>query len=183
MLSLLAAVSTVLAKRAVATEADIFAGNEAARPDYVKQLEESFGLPSQNGFGSTVLYATAKSREELEGLAKLAYRHFTGELWDKWGETAWMGQWRIVHERTTQRDIMAELRALDDPLLRSSVDMLLDGTENPASGKGALSAAFDDLAVHNLLIFAIGDGGAMSGLLVAVRRANDEATFVVFLMD
>jgi hypothetical protein len=51
------------------------------------------------------------------------------------------------------------------------------------SGQAALSAAFDDPAVRDLLVFNLGDGGAMSGVLFAARRVNGEATFLVFLMD
>ena len=60
---------------------------------------------------------------------------------------------------------------------------MLNGTENPDASKGALVEAFDDPAVENLLVFNVGDGRAMSGILVAARRANGEATFLVFLMD
>ena len=46
------------------------------------------------------------------------------------------------------------------------------------------AAAFDDPAVTELRVFNLGDGEAMSGLLVAGRRqATGEATFLVFLMD
>jgi hypothetical protein len=94
-----------------------------------------------------------------------------------------MGSWRLVHERASDRDVLAELAALEDPQARSGADMLLNATENPASGQAALSAAFDDPAVQDLLVFSLGDGGAMSGVLVAARRVNGEATFLVFLMD
>jgi threonine dehydratase len=61
--------------------------------------------------------------------------------------------------------------------------MLMNATEDPASGQAALSVAFDDPTVQDLLVFSIGDGGAMSGILIAARRVNGEATFLVFLMD
>jgi hypothetical protein len=61
--------------------------------------------------------------------------------------------------------------------------MLMNATEDPASGQAALLAAFNDPAVQDLLVFGLGDGGAMSGVLVAARRVNGEATFLVFLMD
>ncbi len=47
----------------------------------------------------------------------------------------------------------------------------------------ALAAAFDDPAVTELRVFNLGDGGAMSGILVAARRATGDATFLVFLLD
>jgi hypothetical protein len=56
--------------------------------------------------------------------------------------------------------------------------------ENAEAARAALSAAFDDPAVTELRAFNLGDGGAMSGLLVAGRRApGGESAFLVFLMD
>jgi hypothetical protein len=37
--------------------------------------------------------------------------------------------------------------------------------------------------VAELRVFNLGDGEAMSGLLVAGRRASGDATFLAFLMD
>ena len=52
------------------------------------------------------------------------------------------------------------------------------------AARAALSAAFDDPKVSELRVFNLGDGEAMSGLLVAGRRgASGESTFLVFLMD
>ncbi len=94
-----------------------------------------------------------------------------------------MGPWRLIHARASDRDVVVELGGLEDPQARSSAEMLLNATEDPVSGQAALSAAFDDPSVQDLLVFSLGDGGAMSGVLVAARRTNSEATFLVFLMD
>jgi hypothetical protein len=163
--------------------AEVFAEGQSPRPDYVRALEERFGSPNRNGFGSTVLFGTATNHDDLVRLARDAYRYFAGDLWDKWGEAAWMGAWRLVFERTTSRDVVAELSKLPDPQARSSADVVLDGTEDPVSSRAVLAEAFDHPAVEDLLVFTIGDGGAMSGLLVAARRTGGEATFLVFLMD
>jgi hypothetical protein len=62
--------------------------------------------------------------------------------------------------------------------------MILDNIEGAAQARAALAAAYDDPAVTELRVFNLGDGEAMSGLLVAGRRqATGEATFLVFLMD
>jgi len=59
-----------------------------------------------------------------------------------------------------------------------------DDVENAEAARAALSAAFDDSAVTEFLVYNVGDGGAMAGLLVAGRRAETgEATFLVFLLD
>ena len=62
--------------------------------------------------------------------------------------------------------------------------MILEGVEGAEQARAALAAAYDDPAVTELRVFNLGDGEAMSGLLVAGRRgATGEATFLVFLMD
>ena len=107
-----AATACLMINPAAGVGAEVFAQGQAPRPGYVRALEERFGPPNRNGFGSTVLFGTASNRTDLARLARDAYRHFVGDLWDRWGEAAWMGSWRHVFERTTSRDIIAELSML-----------------------------------------------------------------------
>ncbi len=150
------------------------------------QLEAAYGGPSQSGFGSGVFRETLHSTDDLTQAALSTYKTFVGPLWDRFGEPAWMGPWREVYVRNagTTPDIAAELRAITDPDARLSVPMILDTIDRPDAARAALSAAFDDSAVTELRVFNLGDGAAMSGLLIAARRgASDEAGFLVFLMD
>jgi Asp/Glu/hydantoin racemase len=97
-----------------------------------------------------------------------------------------MGPWKEVHARQVgaKPDIVAELRGITDRDARSSVPMILDKIDDAEGARAALAAAYDDPAVTELRVFNLGDGGAMSGLLVAGRRqATGVATFLVFLMD
>ena len=97
-----------------------------------------------------------------------------------------MGPWRAVSARKAgaTQDIVAELRDIADSDARRSVPMLLDDIDGANTARAALSAAFDDPAVTELRVFNLGDGEAMSGLLLAGRRgASGETTFLVFLMD
>lgn len=168
----------------IVVHAEDWGSPDPKRPLYVEALETQYGAPSQSGFGSSVLFASAvNSRAELERLALAAYRHFTGELWDKWGEAAWMGPWRLLLARSAAGDIAADLRQLSDPVAQSSGNMLLETVPDPNAAQASLAAAFDHAAVRDLLVFNLGDGGAMSGLLIAARRENGEAVFLVFLMD
>jgi hypothetical protein len=58
--------------------------------------------------------------------------------------------------------------------------MILNDVDGAEAARAALSAAFDDSAVTELMVYNVGDGGAMSGLLVAGRRAETgEATFLL----
>jgi hypothetical protein len=156
------------------------------RPDYLTRLEAAYGAPSQQGFGSAVFYWNLRDTDDLTQAALAQYRTFVGKRWERFGETAWLGPWREVYARRpgAKADIAAELRGIADRDAQRSVPMILDVVENAEAARAALSAAFDDPAVTELRAFNLGDGEAMSGLLVAGRRgASGETTFLVFLMD
>ena len=161
-------------------------GRTNGQPDYLVQLEAAFGGPSQQGFGSAVFFETLADTDDLTQASLSKYQTFVGKLWERYGEQAWMGPWRAVYARKAGAtpNIVAELRAIADPDTRQSVPMLLDDIDGAEAARVALSAVFDDPAVTELRIFNLGDGEAMSGLLIAGRRgASGETTFLVFLMD
>ena len=152
---------------------------------YVADLEAAYGAPSQAGFGSAVFYEKMKAAGSLEKKALEKYKYFVGDLWERYGEDAWMGPWKEVYVRKADatRDIVAELQGITDADAKQSVPMILDVVENAEAARKALAAAYDDPAVTELGVYNLGDGGAMSGLLVAGRRDAGEATFLVFLLD
>ena len=158
----------------------------AGLPAYVIALEAACGAPSQAGFGSAVFYEQMMAGDDLAQAALAKYKYFTGELWERWGEAAWMGPWKEVYNRPTgaKADIVAELRGIADPDTVNSVPMILENIDDAEQARAALAVAYDDPAVTELRVFNLGDGEAMSGLLVAGRRgAAGEAAFLVFLMD
>ena len=133
-----------------------------------------------------MFYEPIATGDDLAKAALAKYKYFTGELWERWGEAAWMGPWKEVYTRPTgaKADIVAELRGIADPDAQNSVPMILENIEGADKASAALAAAYDDPAVTELRVFNLGDGEAMSGILVAGRRrATGEATFLVFLMD
>lgn len=157
-----------------------------AKPAYVTALEAAYGAPSQAGMGSAVFFESVKGDDDLARAALAKYRHFVGGLWERFGEKAWMGPWKEVHARKagSRPDVVAELRGITDRDAAQSAPMLLDVVQGPEKARAALVAAFDDPAVTELRVFNLGDGGAMSGLVIAGRRAAAaEAVFVVFLME
>ena len=160
--------------------------SHASKPEYVSNLEAAYGAPSQAAFGSAVFHEQLKATDSLEQAALAKYKYFVGDQWERFGEAAWMGPWKAVDTRPAdgKRDIIAELRGITDRDARQSVEMILDNVDGPEKARAALSAAFDDPAVTELRVFNLGDGGALSGILVAGRRgATGEATFLVFLLD
>ena len=160
--------------------------SDANKPEYVTALEAAYGAPSQAGFGSAVFFEPIKAGDDLAQAALAKYKYFTGDLWERYGEDAWMGPWKEVYTRPTgaKADIVAELRGIADPDAQNSVPMILENIDGAEKARAALAAAYDDPAVTELRVFNLGDGGAMSGLLVAGRRgATGEVAFLVFLMD
>lgn len=161
-------------------------GRTIGQPDYLVQLEAAYGGPSQQCFGIALFFNTLANTDDLTQASLSKYQTFVGKLWERYGEQAWMGPWRAVHARKAGAtpDIVAELRDIADSDARRSVPMLLDDIHGAEAARAALSAAFDDPAVTELRTFNLGDGEAMSGLLIAGRRgASGETTFLVFLMD
>jgi hypothetical protein len=155
------------------------------KPRYISNLENAYGFPSQKAFGSAVFYENLRVIQ-IQKAALEKYRYFVGDLWDRYGEKAWMGGWKEVYSRkqNVKGDIINELRNITNLNVRGSVPMFLDGIENPQKAQAALEAAFNDPAVSELTVHNIGDNGAMSGLLItAFRKKTSDATFVIFLMD
>jgi hypothetical protein len=154
-------------------------------PAYLANLEAAYGVPSQAGFENAVFYADVDPAEDLEKAALEWYQYSVSDLWERYGEDAWMGPWKEVYARKAgaKADIVAELRGITDRDARLSVPMVLDIVENAAAARQALSAAYDDPAVTELCVYNLGDGEAMSGLLLAAQRDTGEATFLVSLMD
>ena len=158
----------------------------ADNPDEIRGLEAAYGPPSDAAFGSAVFFRRVGAKDELEPSAITVYRAFVGKLWDRYGEDAWMGPWRKVYERGAgaKHDIVSELRSIDDRNALQSVPMLLDVADDPERARSALSTAYDAPETTDLSVYPIGDGEAMSGLLVVGRRPQSGATtFLVFLMD
>jgi hypothetical protein len=161
--------------------------NQAAKPPaYVTALQAAYGAPNQAAFGSAVFYEPKAGGTDLAALGLTKYRYFVGDLWERYGEDAWMGPWRQVYARPAAAavDIVAELRAIADPDAARSIPMILDNINGAEQARASLAAAFDDPAMSEVGVFNLGDSGAMSGILVAGRRAaTGEAIFLVFLLD
>lgn len=158
----------------------------SAQPTYVTALAAAYGPPSQAGFGSAVFYDSSQPPAELEQAALAKYQYFVGNLWGRYGADAWLGTWQPIYARPlgAERAVVSELRAIKDRSAAQSVELLLDEAADPSTAQQALAAAFDDPAVTELVVYKIGDGAAMAGLLVAGRRAaTGETVMVVFLLD
>ncbi|MEZ6007322.1 MAG: hypothetical protein R3F05_06075 [Planctomycetota bacterium] len=155
-----------------------------ALPAYASTLQSIYGEPSSGAWGSAVFHAAMPSGASLEDAAFATYRTFVGPAWERFGAEAWTGGWQRVHERPAAgpRDLIAELRAIEDREVRMAVPMVIDDHEQAEAGRAALAAAFDDPAVTELLVHHTGDGEAMSGFAVSALR-DGAATHLLFLLD
>jgi hypothetical protein len=155
-------------------------------PPAVTALTTLYGAPSQAGFGSAVFYDAIEPGSDLEPIALRYYQYFVGSLWEQYGEAAWMSPWKQIYVRPTgiQPDIVAELKAIGDPAAANYVPiLLLDETDDQAKAQQALATVFNHPQVTDLRVYAIGDGAAMSGLLLAGCRTNGESTILLSLLD
>ncbi len=160
--------------------------NSSPPPLYYTALVTLYGAPSQAGFGSAVFYDQIEPGSDLEPIALHYYQHFVGKLWEQYGEAAWMSTWKQVYARISgvTPDIVAELKTIADLNAAQFVPiLLLADTENGDKAQQALAAAYDDAQVTDLRIYAIGDGAAMSGLLLAGCRTTGEITILISLLD
>jgi hypothetical protein len=151
----------------------------------VTALQAIYGSPSQAGFGSAVFDEFIEPGRDLEPIALRYYQHFVGKLWEQFGADAWMSTWKQVYARPggIESNIVAELRAIADPAAANHVPILLmEDTEDQDKAQQALAAVFDDPQVKDLSVYAIGDGAALSGLLVAGDRPN-AMTILISLID
>ena len=151
----------------------------------IAALEAAYGPPSQAAFGSAVFHTVLGPAADLDQAELAHYQHFVGDQWQRFGAAAWMSAWREVYRRPPglAPDIVRELRSIDDRDVASAVSMILDVVENAETARQALAAVYDDPAVCELRVYGIGDGAAMSGVLIAGRRMDDEVISLVFLLD
>jgi len=155
-------------------------------PAEVVELTNLFGGPSQNAFGSAVFFnPIAPSRPNLEAEALAVYKVFVGESWERFGEAAWLSQWACVHHcnSPTAPSIEAKLKALADRETRQLADLLLENHEAGEAARIAFKNVFDSPLVTELGVFKIGDGEAMSGLLLAAELHERGVVVLAFLMD
>jgi hypothetical protein len=153
------------------------------RPAYVSALEAAYGAPSQAGFGSAVFYEAAIATADLEQAALDRYRYFVGELWERFGAAAWLSTWQLLYTRSDQpRDIASELLSITDRDAQQLAPLIVDNGSSAASSRQALAAAFDSETVALLQVYKIGDGAALSGLLIAGGRDSCETIFLVLLL-
>ncbi|MDP1561108.1 MAG: hypothetical protein Q8M16_06900 [Pirellulaceae bacterium] len=161
--------------------------NTGLRPADVLELEDVFGGDSQAGFGSAVFFMPVRDSAagSLELESKSFYQRFCGDIWEEFGVENWLGTWKLLHERPVggSGDIVAEIEGIRDPESGSAAQMLLDAGPDPDRAIAALRTAFNDPGITQLKIFKIGDGGSMSGAIIAAENNANVRLFLIILLD
>lgn len=159
--------------------------NETDKPDYIEALEAIYGPPSQEGFGSAVFVEQLGPEAQLVEASLHYYQTFVGTKWQEWGEETWLAPWKEVYARPigAPGSIVEELRAIEDPSTARFVPLILDVVADPLAGQRALAAAYDAHEVVELRVYNIGDGEAMSGIILAGRGARGQTTLLILLLD
>ncbi|PSB26065.1 hypothetical protein [Stenomitos frigidus] len=165
----------------------VFSTSDPSQPQSaVTVLRSIYGAPSQAGFGSAVFDDAIEPGTDLEPIALRYYQHFVGKLWEQYGESAWMSAWQQVYVRPDglQPDIVAELRAIGDRAAAQFVPiLLLVETDDATKAQQALAEVYDDPQTTDLRVYTVGDGAAMSGLLLLGRQTTGETIILISLLD
>lgn len=158
-----------------------------SRPACVTALEAAYGAPREGGLGSSVFFVAGPGTMELEELGKAYYQRLVGkEMWDRIGGEQWLRQWGEVYRRGAElagAGIRAELRGIGDHEARMLADLLLEVAETNEGAREALAQCFEAAAVEDLRIYKMGDGEAISGLLMVGRWENGDTVLLGMLMD
>lgn len=152
---------------------------------FMESLEKVYGKASDAGFGSAVFHESADKNTAADSIAQKHYQRFLGSKWTRNGETPWLKTWKVVYARPGNQkgDILRELASVADPDARISIPLLTELIEHADAGRDALVAAFNHAEVKQLCVCNIGDGEAMSGILVTAVYELHYACTVIALMD
>ena len=155
-----------------------------SKPSFVQNLESAFGTASLQAFGSSVFFTT-NTNIHLDEEALSRYRYFLRATWEKLGEQNWLSNWGLIYERKSgdKADIISELKSISDRNVRMSAGLLLENQEDVSATTQALQKAFNHPQLKELKVFKIGDGAAMSGLLIVASIRDQGVLSLILLLD
>lgn len=151
----------------------------------LNELEKIYGTANSNGFGSAVFFENLPEGKTAEAMALKHYRDFLGSKWTDETEAVWHTGWKNVYNREVGKepDILSELDEINDPQGKLSVPLLTEMITDAEQGRKALAEVFDHPLIDELTVNLIGDGAAMSGIMITGAFSNKKVCSVVCLMD
>lgn len=151
----------------------------------LSELEKIYGTANSNGFGSVVFLEILPEDKSPETMALKHYRDFIGAKWTDDTEAVWLTGWKNVYLRQVGKkpDILTELDEINDQQAKLSVPLLTEIITDAEQGRKVLAAVFDHPLVTYLTVNLIGDGAALSGIIVTGVFSDKKVCSVVCLMD
>jgi hypothetical protein len=173
---------------ATSSEAGAETGSGPASADagVWNRLQALLGPCGPVGMGDALCREPLPANRPLEAWARAKYLVLANKNWEVFEPEAWLAPFREVHRRTadSQGKIVEELLALNGNNIELVIENFLTNRDDAAELKTALSAVFDGPAMAEVVVYAIGDGEALNGVLIVGRhRTGDEVTCAYHLWD
>lgn len=153
----------------------------AAAPaaDAWARLQSLWGPCEPVGMGDALCREPLAAGVSLDEWARGKYLVLANKNWDLFEPEKWLAEFREVHRRPdgVEGTIVDELLALRGNNIELVIENVLTNREDAAALKPALSAVFDGPHMAEVVVYSIGDGEALNGLLIVARhRTGDEVT-------
>jgi len=161
---------------------------EAGGPDSGgwNRLQALLGPCGPVGMGDSLCREPLPAAASLDEWARAKYLVLANKNWEVFDPEAWLAPFREVHRRPKDSpgEIVEELLALHGDNIELVIENFLTNREDASELKGALAAVFDGRSMAEMVIYAIGDGEALKGVLIVGRhRTGDEVTCAYHLWD
>jgi hypothetical protein len=150
------------------------------------RLQALLGPCEPVGMGDALCREPLPADRPLEAWARAKYLVLANKNWEVFEPEAWLANFHEVTRRPSGMDgkIIDELLARKGDHFELVVENFLTNRDDAAELRTALTAVFDGPHMAEVVVYAIGDGAALNGLLIVGRhRTGDEATCAYHLWD
>lgn len=150
------------------------------------RLQALLGPCAPVGMGDAVCHEPLAAGVPLETWARDKSLVLANKGWENFQPEMWRAQFRELYRRPESATgaITDELAALTGDNIELVIGNFLDNRDNAGELKQSLTAVFDAPAMSEVVVYRIGDGQALAGvLLVGRQRGKNEVTCVYHLWD
>ncbi len=158
----------------------------APNADAWARLQLLWGPCEPVGMGDALCRERLDAGVSLDEWARAKYLVLANKNLEVFEPEKWLAQFREVHRRPAGSEgaIVQDLLGLQGNNFELVVENVLTNREDAAELKPALSAVFDGPRMAEVVVYSIGDGEALNGLLIVGRhRTGDEVTCAYHLWD
>ena len=150
------------------------------------RLQSLWGPCEPVGMGDALCREPLPAKAALDDWARAKHLVLANKNWEVFEPEQWLANFREVYRRPAGSTgaIVDELLALQGNNVELVVENVLTNRDDAAELRPALSAVFDGPHLAELVIYSIGDGEALNGLLIVGRhQSGDEVTCAYHLWD